>query len=264
MAKRKSTGGTNRVMAIRRPFSKAVETKVLVASRRRCALCYGLTGDTTEKEGQIAHVDRDAGNAAEENAAWLCLKHHSRYDSRSQQAKGHTPEELSVYRTMLYEHMASPSAWPDAGPSPTGGTGVSLEVFDRRVPMYRATINFLRVVIRGDKLELDPIFTFASATDEALFIFDAHLAEYLSELYKRAVRLHGVYAMQGVESRTRDLSQEWADSMEWFSEQFKEVRRRFAPYLQLASAPATKTLQPAATRPRRRRSVTRRSGRERG
>ena len=250
-------------MSIRKPFSEAGATKVLVASRRRCALCYGLDGDTTEKAGQIAHVDRDAENTAEENAAWLCLEHHARYDSRSQQAKGHTPEELLAYRTMLYEHMASPSAWPDAGPSPTGGTGVSLEVFDRRVPMYRATIDFLRVVIRGDKLELDPIFTFASATDEALFIFDDHLAEYLSELYQRAVRLHGVYAMQGVEPRTRDLSQEWADSMEWFSEQFKEVRRRFSPYLRLASAPATKILQPAATRPRRRRSVTRRSGRER-
>ena len=211
---------------------------MLVASRRRCALCYGLDGDTTEKAGQIAHVDRDAENTAEENAAWLCLEHHARYDSRSQQAKGHTPEELLVYRAMLYEHMASPSVWPDAGPSPTGGTGVSLEVFDRRVPMYRATIDFLRVVIRGDKLELDPIFTFASATDEALFIFDDHLAEYLSELYQRAVRLHGVYAMRGVEPRTRDLSQEWVESMEWFSEQFKEARRRFAPYLRLASAPA--------------------------
>ena len=237
MARRK-TGGTKRGVATRRTFSAEVETKVFVASRRRCALCYGLDGDTTEKEGQIAHVDRNAANAAEENAAWLCMKHHSRYDSRSQQAKSHTPKELLAYRTMLYEHMASPSAWPDAGPSPTGGTGVSLEVFDRRVPMYRATIDFLRVVIRGDKLELDQIFTFASATDEALFIFDDHLAEYLSELYQRAVRLHSVHAMRGgVESWTRDLNREWADSMKWFSEQFKEARRRFAPYLRLASAP---------------------------
>ena len=167
-------------------------TEVLVASRRRCALCYGLDGDTTEKEGQLAHVDRDAANAVVENAAWLCTKHHSRYDSRSRQTKGHTPEELLAYRTMLYAHMASPSAWPDAGPSPTGGAGVSLEVFDRRVPMYRATIQFLRVVIRGDKLELDPIFAFASATDEALFIFDDHLADYLAELYRRAVHVHAV------------------------------------------------------------------------
>ena len=256
MARRKSTDGTKTHYGDQKAILEAGRDKgACRPAVGAVRLCYGLDGDTTEKEGQIAHVDRDAGNVAEENAAWLCLKHHSRYDSRSQQAKGHKPEELAAYRTMLYEHMASPSAWPDAGlPSPTGGTGVSLEVFDRRVPMYRATIDFLRVVIRGDKLELDPIFTFASATDEALFIFDDHLAEYLSELYQRAVRLHGVYAMQqGVEPRTRDLSQEWADSMEWFSEQFKEVRRRFAPYLRLASAPATKDLQPAATHGSRRR-----------
>ena len=177
-------------------------------------LVLGLYGDTALKEGQIAHVDRNAENAAEDNAAWLCLDHHSKYDSRSQQAKSYTPEELKAYRARLYEYMTSsladtPSPWPDAGPSPTGGTGVSLEVFDRRVPMYRATIEFLRIVIRGDKLELQPIFAFASATDEALFIFDDHLAEYLSELYQRAVQLHGVYASRGGESSTRDLTREW-------------------------------------------------------
>ena len=239
---RKSTDGPKRATATRKRFLPEVETKVLLSSGRRCALCYGLYGDTALKEGQIAHVDRNAENAAEDNAAWLCLDHHSKYDSRSQQAKSYTPEELKAYRARLYEYMTSsladtPSPWPDAGPSPTGGTGVSLEVFDRRVPMYRATIEFLRIVIRGDKLELQPIFAFASATDEALFIFDDHLAEYLSELYQRAVQLHGVYASRGGESSTRDLTREWTDSMKWFSEQFKEARRRFAPYLRLASAP---------------------------
>ena len=236
-------------------MAPGVVAQVLVASRRRCALCYGLDGDTTEKEGQLAHVDREAANAGVENAAWLCSRHHSRYDSRSRQTKGHTPKELLAYRTMLYAHMASPSAWPDAGHSPTGGAGVSPEVFDRRVPMYRATIDFLRVVIRGDKLELGSIFTFASATDEALFIFDDHIAEYLAELYRRAVQLHAVYEMrEGVEPRTSELSREWADSMHWFSEQFEAARRRFAPYLRLARAPANKDLQPtAATAIRRRR-----------
>jgi Rieske Fe-S protein len=92
-------------MPTRKPFPQTAVTAVLIASRRRCALCYGLDGDTTEKEGQIAHVDRDASNVAEGNAAWLCTKHHSRYDARSQQTKGHTPKELVAYRGMLYEHM---------------------------------------------------------------------------------------------------------------------------------------------------------------
>jgi hypothetical protein len=83
---------------------------------------------------------------------------------------------------------------------------------------------------------LEPIFKFARETDEALFLFDDHLSDYLRELYRRAVQLHAVYAMsEPPERRTPELSQEWANAMLWFSEQFEESRRRFAPYLRLGS-----------------------------
>lgn len=249
-------------MTQRKTFPQAVVTAVLIASRRRCAFCYGIDGDTTEKDGQVAHVDRNPSNVDEDNAAWLCTKHHSRYDSRSRQAKGHTPFELKAYRGMLHQHMASPVAWPDAGTSSTGGSGVSLEVFDRRVPVYRATLEFLREVIKGSKLDLEPIFSFARQTDEALFLFDDELSEYLGELYRRAVHLHAVYALrEAPESRTRELSDEWSSAMLWFSEQFEESRRRFAPYLRLSNGgPANKRLQPTAAR----RSVKKRTLRRRG
>ena len=221
-------------MAKRRQFPTDVITKVLISSRRRCAMCYGLDGDATEKEGQIAHVDRDASNVALKNAAWLCTRHHPRYDSRSRQTRGHTPDELRSYRAMLYEHMASPSAWPDAGASRTRSGGVSLEVFERRVPFYRATIDFIRTAVREGKLGLEPIFKFASATDEALFLFDDELAEYLATLYRTAVRLHTVSVMkEPVDRRTPELEQEWADLLLWFTEQFEVARRRFAPHLRL-------------------------------
>jgi hypothetical protein len=129
----------------RKRFPTDVETEVLVKCRRRCALCFGLEGDTTEKEGQFAHVDRNPANAVLENAAFLCTKHHARYDSRSRQAKGLTPDELRSYQRGLYEYLALPGAWPDASRSigrrmsgKTGNIGVSLDVYDRRVPIYRA------------------------------------------------------------------------------------------------------------------------------
>jgi hypothetical protein len=160
---------------------------------------------------------------------------------------------------MLYEHMASPFAWPDAGTGPTRGTGVSLEVFDRRAPVYRATIEFLREVIKGSELDLAPIFKFARDTDEALFLFDDALAEYLIDVYRRAVRLHAVYAMSEPPiNRTPALSQEWADSMLWFSEQFEEARRRFAPYLRLGAGLANQRLQPTAARTAMKRTSRRR------
>ena len=89
----------------RSPTPKATETDLLVASRRRCSLCFGLTGDHSPKAGQIAHVDRDASNSTFENLAWLCLPHHDEYDSRRSQSKGFTPGELRRYRDELYEFI---------------------------------------------------------------------------------------------------------------------------------------------------------------
>ena len=78
-------------------------SELLVASRRRCALCFGLLADTQPRSGQIAHVDRNAANSTFENLAWLCLVHHDEYDTKRSQSKGFTPDELRRYRAELYE-----------------------------------------------------------------------------------------------------------------------------------------------------------------
>jgi hypothetical protein len=220
-------------------FPKAVQTRVILASRRRCALCFGLDGDTTEKEGQIAHVG-DRTNIVLENAAWLCTKHHARYDSRSRQTKGHTPDELKAYRSQLYEYVAAqPGVWPDAVPDQRTKRrrgGISLEVHDRRIPVYRKTNDFVRDMLRGPDIELAKILQFAADTDEALFLFDEGIAEYLATLFKRAVRhrLVGIMRRQApADYRTASLADEETQNFLWFSEQFQEVRHRFAPFLRI-------------------------------
>src|ERR1700722_4706764 len=61
-------------MAGDRPkIPKNVETELLLKSRRRCALCFGLRGDRLEKPGQIAHLDQDRSNNVIGNLCWLCL-----------------------------------------------------------------------------------------------------------------------------------------------------------------------------------------------
>lgn len=79
-----------------------VETAVLTNSRRRYCLCVYLNGDTEEKSGQIAHINRDRADSRHENLAWLCLEHHNEYDSRQSQSKGFTPNELIHYRDLLH------------------------------------------------------------------------------------------------------------------------------------------------------------------
>ena len=84
---------------------KETETRLLTTSARRCCLCFGLSEDSAERPGQIAHLDRDPTNNEFDNLAWLCLDHHDRYDSRTSQSKGLSISEVKTHRTQLYEFL---------------------------------------------------------------------------------------------------------------------------------------------------------------
>ena len=78
-----------------------VETEILKKCRRRCAFCFGLHQDTSIKEGQIAHLDKNPSNYNIDNLAFLCLKHHNQYDSTTSQSKNLTMLEAKEYRKEL-------------------------------------------------------------------------------------------------------------------------------------------------------------------
>jgi hypothetical protein len=80
-----------------------IETAVLAKSARRCTLCFHLRGELSEKLGQITHLDDDRSNGAEDNLAWMCLEHHSLYDSRTKQHKNYTIHEVKASRAKLYD-----------------------------------------------------------------------------------------------------------------------------------------------------------------
>src|SRR6516164_11237525 len=86
----------------RRYIPDDIELRVLNRSRRRCASCFQPNGDVTEKYRQIAHIDKDPANYKEDNLAWLCLDHHSVFDSRTSQHKNYTQAEVKDARVALY------------------------------------------------------------------------------------------------------------------------------------------------------------------
>jgi hypothetical protein len=100
-------------MAKRRKIPADVEARVLLKCARRCCLCFALDGDFREKEGQIAHLDHNRANNAESNLAFLCLKHHSLYDSTTSQHKNYTTEEVKQARAKLHAEVekAKPLEW---------------------------------------------------------------------------------------------------------------------------------------------------------
>jgi hypothetical protein len=92
-------------MPPRKPITPEAETAVLAKSARRCALCFHLNGDLMEKLGQIAHLGgRD--NPAEDNLCFMCLEHHTLFDSTTSQHKNYTTLEVKGARERLYSLVA--------------------------------------------------------------------------------------------------------------------------------------------------------------
>jgi hypothetical protein len=92
---------------VRKHIKKNDEADVLVESRRRCSICFGLYGDFSIKRGQIAHLDGDKENNNRSNLTFLCLPHHDEYDSRTSQSKGLNKKEVLHYQSLLKEHIIS-------------------------------------------------------------------------------------------------------------------------------------------------------------
>ncbi|PME64449.1 hypothetical protein BCV33_18395 [Vibrio lentus] len=96
----------------RKSISPTVQAELLEKSMRRCAICFGVNNDTSQKSGQIAHLDQNNANPALENLIWLCLNHHDEYDGSTSQSKNYTFYEVKKYRGMLYEFVQQQRSQP--------------------------------------------------------------------------------------------------------------------------------------------------------
>lgn len=100
-----SLGATD--MSSRTKVPNSTQAEVLVQSRRRCCVCFGLSRDSSVKKGQIAHLDGNRNNNASKNLAFLCFDHHDELDSRTSQSKGLQKSEIEAYREELYNTFGS-------------------------------------------------------------------------------------------------------------------------------------------------------------
>jgi hypothetical protein len=102
-------------MTARIPIPDDIQHRVLDRSRRRCALCIHFNNDWGQKEGQLAHLDRDPSNLAEDNLAFFCLPHHDDYDTRRRQTKSLTIHEAQTARDRLYAFIETGGDLATAG-----------------------------------------------------------------------------------------------------------------------------------------------------
>lgn len=89
----------------RKAIPDDVQNSVLLKSRRRCCLCFWLSGIDEVVKGQIAHLDQDSSNADENNLVFLCYNHHDEYDGRTSTSKGIREGEVRKWRDELYREM---------------------------------------------------------------------------------------------------------------------------------------------------------------
>jgi len=90
----------------RKHINSQVQAEILLNSRRRCCLCFGLERDFNLKKGQIAHIDKNNSNPKIENLVFLCFNHHDEYDSQTSQSKGISYKELENYKIELQKHIS--------------------------------------------------------------------------------------------------------------------------------------------------------------
>jgi hypothetical protein len=152
----------------RKPTPPGVETAVLANSARRCALCFHLDGDLTEKLGQIAHLDGNRNNSAEDNLAFMCLKHHSLFDSITSQHKNYTIHEVKAARTKLYELVATGNHLSPATAQPYLQAEVDKKILRDLLEIMpsNGSIRFVRESSLGDS------FRWEQLKDIEVFFYD--------------------------------------------------------------------------------------------
>lgn len=107
-----------------------IQHGILDRSRRRCALCIHFDNDWKQKDGQLAHLDQNSSNFAEDNLAFLCLPHHDEYDTQRRQTKKLTITEAKTARDRLYAFIENGGDLATVGQqrAGTGGKGGDAKV----------------------------------------------------------------------------------------------------------------------------------------
>ena len=109
----------------RRRIPDKIETAILLKSKRRCCLCFGLNGVQQQTRGQIAHLDNNPGNNDPDNLAFFCQPHHDEYDARYRQTKKLKIDEVKKYRSSLYRAMTARQCQSLSAPSSASGANRS-------------------------------------------------------------------------------------------------------------------------------------------
>jgi hypothetical protein len=115
---------------------------------------------------------------------------------------------------------------------------VRLDLFDRRIEIYRGVKNLFSYITQHGTCGRDQLYEFALVGSQADFLFDVEVIKYNDDIYKRAARLMYLsglydrirYPNLADESRNRAIAEE-AEILDWFSNQYEASKRIYGKYL---------------------------------
>jgi len=113
-----------------------------------------------------------------------------------------------------------------------------LELYDRRLAVYNATMKFIRIAAYHNKIEDKDVDEFLVATEAATFLFGRDVNNYLTTVYARATHLQSLrnvnphdIPIEMAKKRMRDMN----ERQDWLSDQQAEElgSKVFLKYLSL-------------------------------
>ncbi|MFM2433082.1 MAG: hypothetical protein RLZZ511_4296 [Cyanobacteriota bacterium] len=116
---------------------------------------------------------------------------------------------------------------------------LTLEVYDRKIKTYQITRSFVsHVMAEGTVKDIQTLLKFASDTDEAIFLFDREVADYLQEIYQKAVSLYAVNNRLAnpnlpVGNERNELAEQDYQLLTWFMQQIDVYRDIFYKHISL-------------------------------
>ena len=121
---------------------------------------------------------------------------------------------------------------------PQNRVQLSPEVYDRKIAVYRTANNFLVLALSNGTVTSEQLLKFTVDTNEALFIFNREVADYLHTIFIKVVSLYSTHKrlensrLPVGEERSR-LAEENSELLIWLSDQFEVMRTLFHKYISL-------------------------------
>jgi hypothetical protein len=197
-------------MTTRTPIPEEIQHRIFDRSRRRCAFCTHFNSDWQQKEGQLAHLDRDPANCAEDNLAFLCLSHHDDYDTKRRQTKSLTVREAKTARDRLYAFIEAGGDLATAGQQSNHSGGIyerQIDTLTKLVPDLRKVVGYLQGMTRlgREQYEASPekycsacIVAATSARDtfeKGQLLLPSELAELCEQFFSSVIKAQRYFAL---------------------------------------------------------------------